>query len=788
MMDAVTNAPEDGQLPEECPTQQPQTLGKTLSMSIQQDADPEYQIETVLQSDTVGISDDDGSDGNLFSRNQDFATEPDPPVQTESSKEYCNNGTGENSTECSHHTATGPPFVFPEGYEDSVISMSEQPVNDLTIALATWTTLFSVSTAAYKALAEILKSVEDLNTLKTLPLSISTLNDRLNHQLPIPRLMSKTIPLDVAKLSNTDKDHGRIYLFDQRESVKDTIENTALRSVMHFGWGEISDNRSELWHGSAWWESMRASAVGCAQHESWPRYENGEPILFSDFVTFGNNRLGRIRGMAIDRRSNSTTNNKLVAIIEQLFRSVELPETVRPKSLGPDNLVLIENPVLYVDVSCIHTRMEIFLEGPPLRCPADDSSEPRTVCRQNAQAAAATASAIESLRHTTTRTTETPDLLVPIPLNRVEYILDLEKPENNRSIRLRHPLRGELEIITFGRDHIIQCFLLNPLPVVTLPLVFFTDGFGAYRNSYRSLLAVYTISANLPEQERRRLHNLKLLTIGPFGSSLPDVIRALAPAGKALDRGMILDLKIGDHIVQSYVCAYQFMHTSDFPQQNDSSGTLRQNATYGCRLCLINKEYRDDLTYNVCLHGRYQLEMEQARATVSSIAKTRRAELLGRLGLAEEVSPWTIISPAINQFEIFALDVCHSEGSGRPQKLTCLLPPLANTIAGMCGIINSLVKDWLLTEKAGIAAYISSFRTLVLPSGWPRFQNPITHHKSYGFAEKLRLSLMQPFVTGAIVCSRVTYSICRYDSNNRSRRGYSYISKNGLAACYHYYR
>jgi hypothetical protein len=64
----------------------------------------------------------------------------------------------------------------------------------------------------------------------------------------------------------------------------------------------------------------------------------------------------------------------------------------------------------------------------------------------------------------------------------------------------------------------------------------------------------------------------------------------------------------------------------------------------------------------------------------------------------------------------------------------------------MCGIINGLIKDWLLTEKAGVAAYISSFRACVLPTGWPRFQNPITHHKSYGFAEKFRLSLMLPFI------------------------------------------
>jgi hypothetical protein len=44
----------------------------------------------------------------------------------------------------------------------------------------------------------------------------------------------------------------------------------------------------------------------------------------------------------------------------------------------------------------------------------------------------------------------------------------------------------------------------------------------------------------------------------------------------------------------------------------------------------------------------------------------------------------------------------NSEGSGRPQKLICLLQLLANIIAGMCGIINSLIKDWLLTEKTGI--------------------------------------------------------------------------------------
>jgi hypothetical protein len=652
-------------------TQQSYVPNEELSIAGEDHADEEDQDEIEQDTDVLGISDEGVGDVDIPESSQ----ESDHPSHIDAShapQALMEHTSSNKSTPrpCNHHTATEPPFVFPDGYQDTVPSRSTAPLDRLTAALATWTAVFSVSTAAYKALAEILKSVDDLDILRTLPLSISTLNDRLNHQLPIPRLVSKDVPLNLEKLANTDHDHGPIYLFDQRESIKDTIETTSLRCLMHFGWGEIPENRSELWHGAAWWESMRASAVGYAHGEhsqTWPCYKNGTPILFSDIVSFSSTEhgLGRIRGMAIDRRANSPTKTKLVAIVEQLVRCTDLPETLRPKSLGLDNLVLIEKPVLYVDVGLIHTKMDLVLDGTPLHLPTEDISEPRPVLRQTAQAAEATASMIEALRSTDTAAEESTHIIAPVPLNRVAYIVDLEKPSNSRSIRLRHPLRGELELKAFGRDHIINCFLLNPLPVVTLPLIFFTDGFGTYRNSYRSLLAVYTGIANLPEQERRRLHNLKLLTVGPFGSSLTDVIRALAPAGKALDRGMILDLHIGNCRMQSYVCAYQFLHTSDLPQQNDSSGTLRQNATYGCRLCLINKDYRDDLNYNVCLHGRYQMEMERAREAVSSTARTRRVDLLGRLGLAEEVSPWTIISPAINQFEMFSLDVCHSEGSGK---------------------------------------------------------------------------------------------------------------------------
>jgi hypothetical protein len=270
----------------------------------------------------LGISDEDVDDVDLSSKDPQLAGQTNPSHKTQClSERYCNSsGPGEGGI------AKEPPFVFPEDYEDSFASKPERPLDELTTALATWTTLFSSLTAAYKALAEILKAAEDLNTLKLLPQSISTLNDRLNRQLPIPRLVSKDIPLDLSKLSNTDKDHGRIYLFDRRETVKNTIENTSLRSVMHFGWGEIMADPSELWHGAAWWESMRASAAGAAHGKTWPCYQNGTSILFSDFVKFGADRLGRVRGM-VQKVRRRTWGDLICDITWQRSPPTKIPTT-----------------------------------------------------------------------------------------------------------------------------------------------------------------------------------------------------------------------------------------------------------------------------------------------------------------------------------------------------------------------------------------------------------------------------------------------------------------------------
>ncbi|KAI5789163.1 hypothetical protein EDC01DRAFT_631209 [Geopyxis carbonaria] len=443
------------------------------------------------------------------------------------------------------------PFNFSNEYQDafSKATTDAKHLHPFYIAMMTICVLFPMATTTYKAIWEALQLVDDVDLLKHLPKSISTLHTIADRHLPLTRLVSKDIPLDIKKTASTDKTNGKIYLFDQREMVKDVIENTCLRSKMHFGWGHLIDQPKELWHGRAWHETIRASSVGDSINSQginkWPSYENGTPVLFSDFVGFGEGKFqGRIRGMAIDYRSQSQNHGTLHAIVERLLYVHELPKLLQDKCISKfdyltrEHRVLVEEPLVYVPVQMITTKIDYTIHGPEPILPQDDCSifddndddEQQAVEINTSDAKSIIESIADSIDLNGGRIIGDPQ-----DIYKLSVIVNLNKFENTRPIRLRHPLRSELEIMTFGRSHLIEKFILNP-------------------------------------------------------DSLEDLIDAIKPAAQELDHGLDMNLHLSPGFsIKAYVCAFQFLHTSDLPQQNDSSGTMRQNANYGCRSCLIDK-------------------------------------------------------------------------------------------------------------------------------------------------------------------------------------------------------
>lgn len=71
--------------------------------------------------------------------------------------------------------------------------------------------------------------------------------------------------------------------------------------------------------------------------------------------------------------------------------------------------------------------------------------------------------------------------------------------------------------------------------VVTLLMVYFTDAFGPFQNSYHSLTATYRNPSNLPLKEQRALDNNRTVTITPHGLQLATIPDAMSHAGRQLD-------------------------------------------------------------------------------------------------------------------------------------------------------------------------------------------------------------------------------------------------------------
>lgn len=69
-----------------------------------------------------------------------------------------------------------------------------------------------------------------------------------------------------------------------------------------------------------------------------------------------------------------------------------------------------------------------------------------------------------------------------------------------RPLNQSSPPRGELEIVTFGRSHLLDIFKRDRQSL-SLPFFLFIDGFGLYRNMYKSLMGIYAIPTNLTSHE-----------------------------------------------------------------------------------------------------------------------------------------------------------------------------------------------------------------------------------------------------------------------------------------------
>ncbi|KAL4911558.1 hypothetical protein BDW74DRAFT_173015 [Aspergillus multicolor] len=256
-----------------------------------------------------------------------------------------------------------------------------------------------------------------------------------------------------------------------------------------------------------------------------------------------------------------------------------------------------------------------------------------------------------------------------------------------RSLNLLSPLRGELELKTYGRQNLIKLF--HEEKPLSLPYQLFTDGFGIHRSIYRSLMGVYMIPAGMTAEDRAKRENVFTITVGPHSSNCADVIEALIGL-TALNQGV----QVGNRAV----FAVPFCFLADILQQNDNTGIKRPTAIQSCRMCLIPKKQRADIYYEIVKMGRYHYQLLLHRKLDEKRSAAAKNRVAQEYGLSVTLSLLTKIAPSLNLVTFFPSDPCQSE------------------YADMSKNSHHLLVTYILTSAAA-ERYVSILQRLLFPFG-----------------------------------------------------------------------
>lgn len=576
--------------------------------------------------------------------------------------------------------------------------------SDFVLAIALFCEENGISRKVFTALREILRMLEPHPEISKLPESVSTLKTWAKEQLPLLPMRRKNIPLLSEKLPSLKGSAKAnpatggpptetLYFFDPIHLFSAFLSSPEIMRKMHIGLGHFVDAPTQLWQSDSWLTSVRSTS-GVYAHFTPDLSSNSStnPIFPSDFVyhtcsilscachQYDTFHLSRVEAVGLDYRKATGDGFSEGSIVLRLRKALTNEETSVP--LQPNELLLLEDGISYHLESAIRAiHSDIML---------DYSYESRVTSQQ-----------------------------FTIPRRNQSFIRRIMSHQGKiRPINQSHSPRAELEIAEFTRQHFVELFDRGS-SVISVPLLTFIDGFGLFRNMYRTLMGVYLIIAAFSFKERARRSNVLPLTLGPHGSNFDDVVGSLQ-AMYDLDGGILLTI----NGKETLVCVFTLAYLGDMPQQNENAGFLSQRANKGCRFCFIPSTERSNLSYDIISNGRFHHENMRMRKELTSLKTKTKQIAYGRdTGLSVESPSLVTISPALDIILSRPSDPAHSE------------------YGGVTKLAHLLLMNAILTPT-GQMKYGVVLRGFPYPPGWSRLQSPQHHLNSYRLQEHARWSII----------------------------------------------
>lgn len=507
---------------------------------------------------------------------------------------------------------------------------------------------------------------------------------------------------------------------------------------------------TEFFHSHAWASSVRTT---CGQYAHIYINGAGDPtaaVFPGDFIYYrclkpgcfchdieddtddtGDLHIGRVYGVGLETRESSPTFNfagpgRLTLQIQEGLR--EDHPTLRPFHINPDHLedeLILTSELTCIPESKVFSHVDVFVDwafDETHEDPADFAVLRRQPLSRRAPK-------------------KFPKYYEPGKLMKKQteeqwyHVRRLFKVDEEKMIPMchTHRLRAELEIEEYGRAvYEDQWDAINPenLPVESFPMVIFIDGFGVFRNSYRSLMGMYFTPAALTLEERLRPRNMFPLVLGPHASEFGDVLAGLRTLAD-LESDQVMGINGQD----SRVCAFAMCYTGDMPAQAENSGFKGPRGKKFCRCCYaVSGQKAEDpellLRFDHITHGRFHNQTREMQVMMLGITSRQtvqsHADEYGtQWGIQNPEPPLAKISPAADLILTRPADGAHSE------------------YQGLSGMMHMLLRDGLLAPNCR-GEYAVQLRSWKFPPGWQRLQSPIHHLASYTLSEHARWSIVVP--------------------------------------------
>lgn len=628
--------------------------------------------------------------------------------------------------------ATDDPSTLVPYQQNRFLQLSE-----FQLALGLFAHIFGLNRNQYAALREVMgllrggdKPRSAPPSIQVLPNQLATLKNQVKQRFPLLDMRIAEVPLRLEKLpteratrkldeqARTGKAITADLHFIDPEALFVTFLASDVAQAMHTGLALFVDEPTELYHSHSWASSVRTTSGEYAHVYGSDADTSGpvelDVIFPSDFVLYccleeacicqdasGNDpqnaHIGRVYGIGKDHQTEFCTEQQgdIALQIQEAFRPASLrdprmlpphPINTMPGGQGEFELVISLRPIFIPETYLISRARDI------IACDyfwGEEHEDPSPAVAGKGKSVATRARKKEYPKYS-----HRPE----VPYRRYTVrrgFLD------NKIIPLcyTHPIRAELKLEVYTRALFEDGWA--KFKVISCPILIFIDGFGLYRNSYRSLIGIYAIMASMTGVDRHRQANIFPITLSPHGSNFDDTIHALQSLG-TLDRGVRKTIN-GESII---MCVPTLCYIGDMPQQDKNSGFRGPKALKFCRFCVIGQQAVKSgqpnavLDFDAITHGRYHRQLVEMRQQIDALPTVAAKKANGsQWGLSEDRPKLADLSPALDLILSRPPDPAHSEYNGLSELMHCLL------------------LDRILTAPA-VKAYTRELRVWPFPPGW----------------------------------------------------------------------